>query len=172
LRYSNSPAKIGYLLVSLVIPPVGLLFSVLFGVVRYWGWFAALGLTLFGTILVLMIGSIWAFTSVEIGPSYVILRTPLRATVIRSSEVERVDMDPPVHTLSLEWSWWARQSQCVIHRKTVDTAHAIRHQRNPQLVAKYAIGEQPINVSAMPDGLKRRIAQTLDPIHWPPLPES
>ena len=171
IRYPNSPMRIAYILVSVAVPPFGLLFCVLFGVVRYWGWPAAIALTLFGTMLVLMIGSIWAFTSVEIGPGLVILRTPLKATSIQASNVKRVDLKPPVHTLSLGWSWWNPQSQCVIYRKTVDFNHTLRHQQNPHIVAKYAIGEQPINVSAMPDGLKRRIAQTLDPTHWPPLPE-
>lgn len=147
--YSNPQTRIMYVLALLLLPPLWVLLSFPLGVVYYWGWLGVIG----AVILIIVCGfstlSFVAFTSVEIDSGEVVLRAPFWRWRIRASEVEWVELNPPINTLSLGWSWWERDSQCIIYRR-----------------ARFKI-----NASFMPDGLKRRIAQTLDPARWPPLPE-
>lgn len=145
--YANVPARIAYLLAVLILPAVSMLLAIPLDVVRYWGWNGAVSAVVLIMAIIFAASSFTIFTSVEIGPDMVILRAPVWRRRIRAGDVDRVELNPPVNVLSLNWAWWERDSQCVIHRKT-----------------KFAI-----NASFMPDGLKRRIAQTLDPANWPPL---
>lgn len=147
--YANRQAWTAYLLAIVIFPPFSVFCAMLFGVIDYWGWLGGIGGVLLAMSFVLIGFSFVAYTSVKIKPGTVILRSPIWRTTIRSTEVTWVKLDPPLNSLRMDWSWWKRDSQCVIYRRT-------KHQ---------------MNVSFMPDGLKRRIAQTLDPAHWPPLPE-
>jgi hypothetical protein len=127
--------------------PLGLLFGVPTGAVGAMGWVGTL-VILLGIALLANIGiSFVLFTSVEIGAEEVTFRSLFRKLSVHRSEVQRVILDPPVHTLSLEWSWSERQSVLTIHRR----------------------GKNAVKTGAMAEGLKLRIAQALDPSHFPAL---
>jgi len=165
-RVGIFPAKVLNIVGLTIAAIAGLVFSPMFRVDYYWGSFGVAAVVIIGEATVLVILSLTNFTSVDIEQGRVILRSLLWRIIVHASDVERVEMNPPVNTLSLEWSWWKDSSRCVIHRKS---RHPTPSQ--PPLIIRNRPGETPIDISGMPDGLKRRIAQTLDPANWPPLPE-
>ena len=125
--------------------PIGLLGAVLFGVPRYFGWIATGALLLLLFVAAYVGWSFFLFLSVDIWPGQVVLRSPFRRIHIVTSEIDRVELDPPVYSLSMDMPWWKPWSKLVIHRKST----------------------YPIDASAMPDGLKLRIANALDPANFP-----
>jgi len=169
--FANPQAPAGYIIPTSIAVPVVTLISLLLRVHEYWGWPLLAVPPALTAILLLVAESRALFTSVEVGGDYVVLRAPFRKVVLRSRDVDHVELNPPVRTLSMDWGWWTRPSVCIIHRKVSDPNRTAAHKKNPWLVTEYRYSEQPMDVTTMPDGLKRRIAQTLDPANWPPLPE-
>ncbi len=148
--YPNLPVRIFYALAVILLPPLLIVSAIPLGVVQFWGWLGAILAVIFIMILCFVATSFYAFTTIELTHGLVVLRSPLWRRKLKAEDVERVELSPPVNTLNMDWSLWRRTSQCIVHRR----------------------GSRPINLSFMPDGLKRRIAQTLDPTNWPPLPET
>jgi hypothetical protein len=148
-KYRNPIGAIAYTAIVALCLLLGPIFGLVFGVVRYWGW----GFTFVLISLMIIVGaaifSLGFFTSVVIGGESVILRAPFRRLCINRHEVSGVELNPGVHTLKLDWSFSDIPSKLTIHTTRMQT----------------------LTFSMMPDGLKRRIAQALDPAHWPPLPE-
>ena len=169
--YANPPAPVFYIGTIGIVVPIGTLIGILLRVPEYWGWPVLIVADLLGIALLIVAESRTVFTSVEIGKNHVVLRAPFRKVNLHSQDIDRVELNPPVSTLSMVYSWWKRPSICIIHRKISDPNRVAAHRKNPWMVTEYRYSEQPIDVTTMPDGLKRRIAQTLDPAHWPPLPE-
>jgi len=169
--YANPPAPAFYVGTIGIVVPIGTLIGFLLRVHEYWGWSVLVVADFLGVALLIVAESRSVFTSVEIGKDYVVLRAPFRKVILHSQDIDRVELNPPVRTLSMDWAWWKHSSVCIIHRKVSDPNRAAAHKEHPWLVTEYRYSEQPIDVTTMPDGLKRRIAQTLDPAHWPPLPE-
>jgi len=170
-KFANPQAPAFYIVTIGIAVPIVTLISYFLRIHEYWGWPVLLVPPIITAILGLVAESISIFTSVDIGENYIILRAPLRKVVVSSNDVDRVELNPPVMTLKMDWGLWTHPSVCVIHRRVSDPNRAAAHKKNPWLVTEYRYSEQPIEIATMPDGLKRRIAQTLDPVHWPPLPE-
>jgi len=120
------------------------------GIIRLWGWeFTFILITLMTLVGVAMFSSFGFPISVTFEDGRVVIWAPFRRLRINRDEVQNVELNPKIETLSLHWSFFDVQSKMTIH----------------------IVGNRPLVLSMMPDGLKRRIAQTLDPVHWPPLPE-
>jgi hypothetical protein len=132
--------------VSLLLVPI----FFLTGIIRLWGWgFITVLIAVMVLVGVIMFSFFGFPASVTFGDGWVILWAPFRRLRMRREEVDNVELVPRAETLSPDWSFFDVQSRMTIHME------------NGRIVV----------LSMMPDGLKRRIAQTLDPAHWPPLPE-
>jgi len=125
--------------------PVALGGAVLFRVPAYFGWAATVGFILFMYAVVYSLLSYFLFLSVDVRPGRIVFRAPFRSIIIQPPEVVRIELEPPVRSLSMEMPWWKPWSKLTIHRK----------------------GSRPIDASAMPDGLKLRIANALRPDEFP-----
>jgi len=140
-RYRNPPVPLVLGVFVLVEIPVAFFGAVLFGVPYYFGWFATVALIAFLLILVLVLLSFFLFASIEIEPGRVVFHALFWRYSVLASEVARIELDPPVTTLSMEMPAWGRTSKLVIHRS----------------------GRHSLDASFMPDGLKLRIAHALAP---------
>ena len=148
VRYRNPFAPYFLVIVTSGAIPIALIGAVFLRVPQYFGWTATGALLLLLFVAAYVLWSFFLFLSVDIRPGQVVLRSPLRRICLIASAVERVELNPPVHSLSMDMPWWKPWSKLVIHRK----------------------GTYPIDASAMPDGLKLRIANALRPDEFP-LPE-
>ena len=145
MRYRNPIARVFLIIGTLVLVPVSQVGGYVFGVPQYFGWVAQAGLTVFVFAILYVLWSYWLFMAVEIGPGQVVLRAPFRRIVLVGSEVERIELTPPVTSLDMEIRWWEPWSKLVIHRR----------------------GRASVDASVMPDGLKLRIANALDSASYP-----
>ena len=145
VRHRNPAAHYFLVIVTSAEIPIAVGGAILLGVPRYWGWTGTAALILVGFVAAYVGWSFFLFLSVDIRPAHVVLRAPLRRIHVDMSAVERIELNPPVHSLSMDMPWWKPWSKLVIHRK----------------------GTYPIDASAMPDGLKLRIANALDPANFP-----
>ena|SRR2546428_2137836 len=144
-HYRNPVGSLILAVATVVLVPIGLAGGILFRVVEYFGWVGDLALTVFLVFILYLVWSFFLFLSVDIRPGRVVLRAPLRKFVVDAVDVERVELDPPVRSLTMKTPAWGRTSKLVIHRR--------KH--------------NPIDASVMPDGLKMRIANALDPANHP-----
>ncbi len=145
VRHRNPAALYALVIVTAAEIPITIGGSILLGVPRHWGWTGTAALILLAFVALYVLWSFFLFLSVDIRPGQVVLRAPLRRIHVVISAVERIELNPPVHSLSMDMPWWKPWSKLVIHRK----------------------GTYPIDASAMPDGLKLRIANALDPTNFP-----
>src|SRR3990172_6347091 len=102
-RFPNSFGRLVYAVAAIVLPAIALGASPFFRISEYWGSWAPIGLAVFSVICVFALLSPTVFVSVTIKPGAVILRGIFLRTIIRSGDVDRIELDPPVQTLSLEW---------------------------------------------------------------------
>lgn len=144
-RYRNPAAPITLAVVTAAIVPVALIGAIIFRVPQYFGWPATGGLVLFIFGALYVLWSFFLFLSVDVQPGKIVLRAPLRRFVVSAVDVERVELDPPLRSMSMQMPLWGRTSRLVIHRR----------------------GRHPIDASFMPDGLKLLIANALDPTSFP-----
>ena len=145
VRHRNPFAPYFLVIVTAGAIPVAVIGSILLGVPRYWGWTGTAALILLGFVAAYTGWSFFLFLSIDIRPGQIVLRAPLRRIHVDMSGVERIELNPLVHSLSMEMTWWKPWSKLVIHRK----------------------GTYPIDASGMPDGLKLRIANALRPDEFP-----
>jgi len=145
VRHRNPVAPYFLVIGTAVEIPVAVVGSILLGVPRYWGWTGTAALILLAFVALYVGWSFFLFLSVDIRPGQIVLRAPLRRIHVDTSGVERIELNPPVRSLSMDMPWWKPWSKLVIHRT----------------------GTYPIDASVMPDGLKLRIANALDPANFP-----
>jgi len=98
-------------------------------------------LGVFGTVAFVSLLSYTVFTSVTFEPGRVVMHGVLYRGIVSAQDVERIELDPPVRTLSLEWRIGETSSALIIYRR----------------------GKPYVNCNAMPNGLKLRIANALQP---------
>jgi hypothetical protein len=102
-----------------------------------------LGFTL---IFILVLSTVLIF-GVEIGQDSVVLRYMFSRKRMEKDHVSRVEIDPPVHSDSLEYRYFGeKDSGCWIHLRN----------------------GAKLGFVGIPNGVKLRIARVLDPENFPP----
>src|SRR3989442_13080203 len=91
--------------------------SILLGFPRYWGWPGTAALILLGFVAAYTGWSFFLFLSIDIRPGQIVLRAPLRRIHVDMSGVERIELNPLGHSLSMEMTWWKPWTKLVLHRK-------------------------------------------------------
>src|SRR5436309_2998381 len=116
VTYGNPPMRTALVIMFVYLPPFAVLASVIFRVPEYLGWALTVGIVVLRVVAVSFLVSFWAFVSVEVGEGRVVLRALFSQFVVHADDVQRIELDPPVRTLSMKYQWWKPWSKLIIHR--------------------------------------------------------